>query len=61
MTGHAVVVAGGGPTGLMLVGELLASLVLPPWTTAGLAGWAPLLGLGLTAGQPGPPGNLTRI
>jgi hypothetical protein len=49
------------PIAWLSVGPLLASLVLPPWTTAGLAGWAPLLGLGLTAGQPGPSGNLTRI
>jgi phosphoserine phosphatase RsbU/P len=38
------------------VGPLLASLVLPPWSTAGLAGWALLLGLGLNLSQPGPRG-----
>jgi phosphoserine phosphatase RsbU/P len=44
------------PVAWLSVGPLLASLVLPPWITAGLAGWAVLLGLGLLAGQPGPPG-----
>jgi sigma-B regulation protein RsbU (phosphoserine phosphatase) len=44
------------PVAWLSVGPLLASLVLPPWITAGLAGWALLLGLGLLAGQPGPPG-----
>jgi phosphoserine phosphatase RsbU/P len=45
------------PIAWLSVGPLLASLVLPPWITAGLAGWALLLGLGLVAGQPGPPGS----
>jgi sigma-B regulation protein RsbU (phosphoserine phosphatase) len=44
------------PVAWLSVGPLLASLVLSPWLTAGLAGWALLLGLGLLAGQPGPPG-----
>lgn len=39
-------------------GPLLASLVLPAWITAGLAGWSILLGLGLTMGTPRPPGEL---
>jgi phosphoserine phosphatase RsbU/P len=46
------------PIAWLSVGPLLASLVLPPLITAGLAGWALLLGLGLLAGQPGPPGSL---
>jgi sigma-B regulation protein RsbU (phosphoserine phosphatase) len=48
------------PITWLSVGPLLASLVLPPLITAGLAGWALLLGLGLLAGQPqpGPPGSL---
>jgi phosphoserine phosphatase RsbU/P len=46
------------PIGWLTVGPLLASLVLSPWITAGLAGWALLLSLGLIAGQPGPPGML---
>jgi sigma-B regulation protein RsbU (phosphoserine phosphatase) len=53
-TGHGLI-----PIAWLSVVPLLASLVLPPWITAGLAGWALLLGLGLLAGQPGPPGNLT--
>jgi len=44
------------PIAWLSVGPLLASLVLRPWITAGLAGWALLLGLGLLAGEPGPPG-----
>jgi sigma-B regulation protein RsbU (phosphoserine phosphatase) len=44
------------PIAWLSVGPLLASLVLPPWITAGLAGWALLLGCGLLAGQPSPPG-----
>jgi phosphoserine phosphatase RsbU/P len=47
------------PVAWLSVGPLLASLVLPPWITAGLAGSALLLGLGLLADQPGPPGTLT--
>jgi phosphoserine phosphatase RsbU/P len=46
------------PIGWLAVGPLLASLVLSPWITAGLAGWSLLLGLGLIAGQPGPAGML---
>jgi phosphoserine phosphatase RsbU/P len=44
------------PIAWLSVGPLLASLVLPPWSTAGLAGWALLLGLGLNLGRPGPGG-----
>jgi phosphoserine phosphatase RsbU/P len=44
------------PIAWLSVGPLLASLVLPPWSTAGLAGWALLLGLGLNLSQPGPGG-----
>jgi phosphoserine phosphatase RsbU/P len=47
------------PIAWLSVGPLLASLVLPPLVTAGLAGLALLLGAGLLAGQPGPPGSLT--
>jgi phosphoserine phosphatase RsbU/P len=50
-TGHGII-----PLAWLAVGPLLASLVLSPWITAALAGWALLLGLGLIAGQPGPPG-----
>ena len=46
------------PIGWLAVGPLLASLVLSPWITAGLAGWSLLLSLGLIASQPGPPGML---
>jgi phosphoserine phosphatase RsbU/P len=46
------------PIAWLSVGPLLASLVLPPLITAGLAGWALLLAIGLLAGQPGPPGSL---
>jgi hypothetical protein len=42
----------------LAVGPLLASLVLRPWTTAVLAGWAMLLGLGLIVHQPARPGGL---
>jgi phosphoserine phosphatase RsbU/P len=45
------------PIAWLAVGPLLASLVLSPRITAGLAGWALLLSLGLIAGQPGPPGS----
>jgi hypothetical protein len=44
------------PLAWLAVGPLLASLILPPWSTAGLAGWALLLGLGLNLSQPGPGG-----
>jgi len=44
------------PIAWLSVGPLLASLVLPPWSTAGLAGWALLLGFGLNLGRPGPGG-----
>jgi sigma-B regulation protein RsbU (phosphoserine phosphatase) len=47
------------PIAWLSVVPLLASLVLSPWITAGLAGWALLLGLGLLARQPVPPGGLT--
>jgi hypothetical protein len=60
ITGAAVVqyTTGRGfiPFAWLSVGPLLASLVLPPWSTAGLAGWALLLGLGLNLSQPGPRG-----
>jgi sigma-B regulation protein RsbU (phosphoserine phosphatase) len=46
------------PIAWLSVVPLVASLVLGPWITAGLAGWALLLSLGLLAGQPGPPGGL---
>jgi phosphoserine phosphatase RsbU/P len=42
------------PAAWLTVGPLLASLVLSPVITAVLAGWALLLGLGLTLGQPMP-------
>src|SRR6267154_6379404 len=42
----------------LAVGPLLASLVLRPRTTAVLAGWAVLLGLGLILQQPGRPGTI---
>ena len=42
----------------LAVGPLLASLLLRPWITAILAGWATLLGVGLIAGQPARPGTL---
>ena len=60
ITGAAVAQYSAGrgliPLAWLAVGPLLASLVLPPWSTAGLAGWALLLGLGLNLGQPGPGG-----
>ena len=60
ITGAAVAqyTAGRGliPIAWLSVGPLLASLVLPPLSTAGLAGWALLLGLGLNLGRPGPGG-----
>jgi len=45
------------PIAWLAVGPLLASLVLSPRITAGLAGWALLLSLGLVVGQPGPPSS----
>jgi phosphoserine phosphatase RsbU/P len=45
------------PIAWLSVVPLLASLVLGPWITAGLAGGALLLSLGLLTGQPGPPGG----
>ena len=42
----------------LAVGPLLASVVLRPWITAVLAGWATLLGAGLIAGQSAQPGAL---
>src|SRR5215813_13833984 len=60
ITGAAVAQYSAGrgliPLAWLAVGPLLASLVLPPWSTAGLAGWALLLGLGLNLSQPGPGG-----
>jgi phosphoserine phosphatase RsbU/P len=53
-TGHGLI-----PIAWLSVGPLLASLVLSPWITAGLAGTAVLLGAGFLAGQPGPAGILT--
>jgi phosphoserine phosphatase RsbU/P len=56
----AVATAAYGPAHLLMpvawlaVGPLVASLVLSPVITAVLAGWALLLGVGLTMGQPGP-------
>jgi phosphoserine phosphatase RsbU/P len=47
------------PIAWLSVGPLLASLVLSPWITAGVAGWALLLGVGFLASQPGPAGMLT--
>jgi hypothetical protein len=47
------------PIAWLSVGPLLASLVLSPWITAGVAGWALLLGVGFFASQPGPAGMLT--
>jgi phosphoserine phosphatase RsbU/P len=47
------------PIAWLSVGPLLASLVLSPWITAGVAGWAVLLGVGFFASQPGPAGMLT--
>jgi phosphoserine phosphatase RsbU/P len=46
------------PIAWLCVGPLLASLVLSPRITAVLAGWALLLGLGLSVHQPAPPGML---
>jgi phosphoserine phosphatase RsbU/P len=60
ITGAAVAQYSTGPGLISIawlsVGPLLASLVLAPWSTAGLAGWALLLGLGLNLSQPGPRG-----
>jgi phosphoserine phosphatase RsbU/P len=60
ITGAAVAQSGTGrgliPIAWLSVGPLLASLVLPPWSTAGLAGWALLLSLGLNLSRPGPGG-----
>jgi hypothetical protein len=52
-TGPAVI-----PVAWLAVGPLLASLVLSPWITAALAGWALLLAAGLVAAEPGRPGIL---
>ena len=46
------------PVAWLAVGPVLASLVLSPWVTAALAGWALLLAAGMVAGEPGPPGML---
>jgi phosphoserine phosphatase RsbU/P len=51
--GHGII-----PVAWLSVGPLLASLVLSPWITAAVAGSAVLLGGGLLASQPGPPGSL---
>lgn len=53
-TGHGPI-----PIAWLSVGPLLASLVLSPWLTAGVAGAAVLAGVGLFAGQYGSPGMLT--
>ena len=42
----------------LAVGPLLASLLLRPWITGVLAGWATLLGVGLMVNQPARPGTL---
>jgi len=42
----------------LAVGPLLASVLLRPWVTAALAGWATLLGAGLIVNQPARPGTL---
>ena len=42
----------------LAIGPLLASLLLSPWITAALAGWAVVLSAGLIAQHPGPPGTL---
>jgi phosphoserine phosphatase RsbU/P len=52
--GHGLI-----PIAWLSVGPLLASLVLSPWITAGVAGAAVLAGLGFFASQPGSPGMLT--
>ena len=51
---------GRGPVAVawLAVGPLLASLLLRPWVTAALAGWATLLGVGLIVNQPARPGTL---
>jgi serine phosphatase RsbU (regulator of sigma subunit) len=46
------------PVTWLAVGPLLASLLLAPLTTAVLAGWSVLLGVGLMMGQPGHPEGL---
>ena len=51
--GHGLI-----PVAWLAAGPLLASLVLSPWLTAGLAGWALVLGFGLIERAPGPPGAL---
>src|SRR6201986_115333 len=51
--GHGVI-----PVAWLSVGPLLASLGLSPWITVAVAGSAVLLGGGLLASQPGPPGSL---
>src|SRR6201986_5651329 len=51
--GHGVI-----PVAWLSVGPLLASLVLSPWITAAVAGSSVLLGGGLRASQPVPPGSL---
>jgi hypothetical protein len=51
---------GRGPIAVawLAVGPLLASLLLRPRSTAVLAGWATLLGVGLIVNQPARPGTL---
>jgi sigma-B regulation protein RsbU (phosphoserine phosphatase) len=49
------------PIAWLSVGPLVASLVLSPWVTAGLAGWAVLLGGGFLAEEPGPAGIASRL
>jgi hypothetical protein len=53
---HFVTVPAVFPVAWLAVGPLLGSLVLSPWVTAALAGWALLLAGGMVAGEPGPPG-----
>ena len=53
--GHGLI-----PIAWLSVGPLLASLVLSPRITAGVAGAAVLLGLGLFASQPGSAGFAPR-
>ena len=43
------------PVAWLAVGPLLASLVLSPWVTAALAGWALLLAAGLVMAESGRP------
>src|SRR5262245_27423122 len=51
--GHSLI-----PVAWLSVGPLLASLLLAPLITAGLAAWALVLGAGLVLAEPGRPGLL---